>query len=109
MRPGDAGDPGRQIMEEPMEKLVEHAVLPLVRVTPVNEAGTYSALSSETSGLQVATFSTNLHFKPLLMDGMGRRLWHKPGSGPHLQAVFVLAGCRRHGQLPFDGIWMDEH
>jgi hypothetical protein len=38
-------------MEEPMEKLVEHAVLPLVRITSVNEAGTYSAPSSETSGL----------------------------------------------------------
>ena len=32
---GEAGDPGGQVMEKPMEKLVKHAFLPSVR----NKAG----------------------------------------------------------------------
>jgi hypothetical protein len=56
MRLRDPGDPGRQIMEKPMEKLVKHAFLPFVRNNVGlrdkigGEAGSYSALPPETSG-----------------------------------------------------------
>jgi hypothetical protein len=52
----DTGNPRGQVMEKPMEKLVQHALLPFrnkvwFATRPVAiEAGTYSAPSPEASG-----------------------------------------------------------